>query len=273
MEQHLSTTFLYAAIIGYGAALLSALILLASGKRLFSVASLVIMGAAIVMHSIALLARTLELGHPPITNLHEYMTTLAWFAAFGYFFIVRTLKNDLVAAFTIAVILMLMFIAALLPGEGTRNLMPALRSYWLYIHVTAAAASEGLFAVGCIASVLYFVKSFLSPGSRLREKLPHEPQLDAIAYRTIVVGYVLFTLGALFAGAIWAYRAWGSFWSWDPKETSSLIVWIIYSAYLHLRINRGAQGRLPHLLSIVGFLAALATFFSSMFLGGLHSYG
>jgi cytochrome c-type biogenesis protein CcsB len=273
MEQPISTVFLYIAIIGYGTALVSALILLASGKRLFSVTSLALVALAMIMHTVALLARTLELGHPPITNLHEYMTTLAWFAAFGYFFIIRTLKNDLVAAFTIAIILMLMFIAALLPGEGTKNLMPALRSYWLYIHVTAAAASEGLFAIGCVASILYFVKSYLSPKSRLREKLPQERQLDAIAHRTIVVGYVLFTLGALFAGAIWAYRAWGSFWSWDPKETSSLIVWIIYSAYLHLRINRRTEGKLPHLLSIIGFLAALATFFSSMFLGGLHSYG
>lgn len=273
MEQHLSTAFLYTAIIGYGVALLSALLLLVFGNRAFSIVSLAIMAAAFIAHAIALAARTLEFGHLPITNLYEYMTVLAWFASAGYFFIAWKVRNPFISTLTIAVILMLMLIVALLPGEGTKNLMPALRSYWLYIHVTAAAASEGLFAVGCAASVLYIVKSFLSPGSRLRGKLPTEGQLDAITYRMVVVGYVLFTLGALFAGAIWAYRAWGSFWSWDPKETSSLIVWIIYSIYLHLRINRNVQGRLPHLLSIAGFLAALATFFSSMFMGGLHSYG
>jgi cytochrome c-type biogenesis protein CcsB len=273
MVQHLSTTFLYFAIIGYGAALLSALILLASGKRMFSVASLVIMAAAVLAHTIALAARTIEFGHPPITNLYEYMTVLAWFAALGHFFIVRAFKNDFVAAFTIAVILMLMFIVALLPVEGTKNLMPALRSYWLYIHVSAAAASEGFFAIGFASSVLYLIKSGLRQGTPLHARLPEPRQLDAITYRTIIVGYVLFTLGALFAGAVWAYRAWGSFWSWDPKETTSLIVWIIYSIYLHLRVNRNVEGRLPHVLSIAGFIAALVTFFSSMFLGGMHSYG
>jgi cytochrome c-type biogenesis protein CcsB len=273
MEQHLSTTFLYVTIIGYGVALLSTLILLASGKRLFSVASFAIMAAAVLAHTIALTARTIEFGHPPITNLYEYMTLLAWFAALGYFYIVRTVKNDFVAAFNIAVILMLMFIVALLPGEGSKNLMPALRSYWLYIHVSAAAASEGFFAIGFASSLLYLIKSGLRQGTPLYARLPDPRQLDAITYRTVVVGYVLFTLGALFAGAIWAQRAWGTFWSWDPKETTSLIVWIIYSIYLHLRINRNAQGRLPHVLSIAGFIAALVTFFSSMFLGGLHSYG
>jgi cytochrome c-type biogenesis protein CcsB len=273
MDLHLSTLFFYIAVSGYGLALLSSLILLASGKRIFSTVSLVIITLAVIAHTVALVTRTVSLGHPPITNLYEYMTTLAWFAALGYFFIARGLKNDFVAVFTIAVILMLMFIVALLPGEGTKNLMPALRSYWLYIHVSAAAASEGLFAIGFASSILYLTKSYLKQGTSFYARLPDAGQLDAVTYRTIIVGYVLFTLGALFAGAIWAHRAWGTFWSWDPKETTSLIVWIIYSIYLHLRINRNAQGRLLHVLSIVGFFAALATFFSSMFMGGLHAYG
>ena len=273
METLLSTNCFYFAFIGYGCALLSSLILLATGKKTVSVASTAFMGVAFVMHAAALVLRTREFNHLPITNLYEYMIVLAWFAALCYFFVDRTVRNRFVSSFNVVIIVMLMLIVALLPKEGSQSLMPALRSYWLYIHVSAAAASEGLFAIGCSASVLFLIKSALKPGRRLYAKLPDLPRLDTIAYRSIVVGYVLFTVGALFAGAIWAHRAWGSFWSWDPKETCSLIVWIIYSAFLHLRINRQSQGRLPHVLSISGYLAALLTFFSSKFLTGLNSYG
>lgn len=95
--------------------------------------------------------------------------------------------------------------------------MPALRSYWLQIHVTLAAASEGAFAVGFVSSILYLIKSRLSESSRIASRLPDLTRLDIITYRSIAVGYPMFTVGALFAGAIWAHQAWGSFWSWDPQ--------------------------------------------------------
>jgi cytochrome c-type biogenesis protein CcsB len=129
--------------------------------------------------------------------------------------------------------------------------------------------------VAFVPSVLYLIKvrqKDIQPGS-LRDRLPDAGRLDEITYKFIMIGYPLFTLGALFAGAIWAHKAWGNFWSWDPKETCSLIVWIIYSIYLHARLVRGWKGKKTAILSIIGFLATILTFFSNLVLGGLHSYG
>jgi len=277
MENLLSTKFFYLAFSCYCGALLSYLVLLATEKKGVLRAAVIFMTAGFLFHSFGIAFRTSECRHLPLANMFEYMLVAAWFSALCYFVIIKFVKNWFVSACNVIVILILMVIISLLPKEGSSALMPALRSYWLSIHVTAAAASEGLFAIGSASSILYILKSFLPSTHRFQPRIPELTLLDAITYRSIVTGYLLFTLGALFAGAIWAHRAWGSFWSWDPKETCSLVVWIIYSAYLHVRINRKfpglAPGLAPHLLSIAGFIAALLTFFSSMFLGGLHSYG
>ena len=260
------------AFICYFTAILSYLILIATEKKPVLKASIFLMIISFVFHTLGIVFRIIEYKHPPLANMYEFMTVLAWFACVGYFVTLKFVKNWVVGALNGAVIFMLIVAASLLPKEGTVQLLPALRSYWLQIHVTLAAASEGAFAVGFASSILYLVKSKLADSSRIASRLPDIKLLDTITYRAIAVGYPLFTIGALFAGAIWAHQAWGSFWSWDPKETCSLVVWIIYSAYLHVRIIRGSRGTIPHLLSIAGFTAAILTFFSSMILGGLHSY-
>lgn len=272
MESLLSTKFFYGAFAFYCCALLSYLLLLATEKKAILRIAITLMGGAFLFHTLGIVFRAHEFRHLPITNMYEYMLAAAWSAALCYFVVVRYVKHWFVSAGTVVMVIMLMAIVSLLPKEGSTALMPALRSCWLYIHVTAAAASEGLFAIGCASSLLFIIKSRLSPASGFQLKIPDLSLLDLVTYRAIVAGYLLFTLGALFAGAIWAYRAWGSFWSWDPKETCSLVVWIVYSAYLHLRINRGSRGLALHLLSVAGFIAALLTFFSTMFLGGMHSY-
>ena len=273
MEILPSTKLFYSGFAGYGAALLLYCILLGTENKIFLRAAIVLMALAFLQHTLGIVLRTREFHHVPLANMYEYMFMAAWFTAAGYFVIIKLLKNRFIGACTVTAVVMLMITAALLPKEGSFALMPALRSYWLYIHVTAAAASEGLFAIGCISSVLYILKSALPHSSAFSMKIPDRAVFDTLTYRSIVIGYLLFTLGALFAGAVWAHRAWGSFWSWDPKETCSLVVWVIYSAYLHLRL-RGKSGDVaPHFLSIAGFIAALLTFFASLFLGGLHSYG
>ena len=149
-----------------------------------------------------------------------------------------------------------------------QQLMPALQSHWLWIHVTLAVLGEAAFAVAFVASLLYLVGS----GRRFRG-LPDAEVLDAVTYRAIGIGFPLFTIGALFAGAVWAEKAWGSPWSWDPKETSSLVVWLIYAVYLHARLVRGWRGAGPAGLSVAGFAMTLFTILGSKILGGLHSYG
>ena len=272
MENLLSTKLFYCAFACYCSAFLSYLILIATGKINVLRAGITLMAGAFLFHTIGIVLGH-EFQHLPVTTMFEYLLVAAWFGALCYFVIIKFVKNWFVSACNVTVIVMLMVIVSLLPKEGSSALMPALRSYWLYIHVTSAAASEGLFGIGCASSILYIVKTRLLPASRLYSKIPELALLDVIAYRSITVGYLLFTLGALFAGALWAHKAWGSFWSWEPKETCSLIVWMIYSGYLHIRSNRNSTGLLPHVLSIAGFIAALLTFFSTLLLGGMHSYG
>jgi cytochrome c-type biogenesis protein CcsB len=120
---------------------------------------------------------------------------------------------------------------------------------------------------------LYFLKKLLPVTSRFSARLPETQTLDSVAYKAIGVGYPLFTVGALFAGAIWAEQAWGSFWSWDPKEVGSLIVWLVYSAYLHARFVKGWTGVRAAVLSAAGFTCTILTFFANLILGGLHAYG
>ena len=104
-------------------------------------------------------------------------------------------------------------------------------------------------------------------------RLPDRSLLDSITYRAIGIGFPLFTVGALFAGAVWAQKAWGTPWSWDPKETSSLIVWLVYAIYLHVRRTRGGSVAMTSGLSVLGFALTILTILGSRFLGGLHSYG
>jgi cytochrome c-type biogenesis protein CcsB len=273
MENLLSTKLFYGGFACYGIALLLYFLLLGTERKFLLRAATTLMAIAFLLHTLGIVARTREFHHLPLANMYEYMLIAAWFAAAGYFVIIKFITSRFIGACTVTAVIMLMITAALLPKEGSSALMPALRSYWLYIHVTAAAASEGLFAIGCVSSVLYILKSALPHSSAVSMKIPDRAVFDTLTYRSIVIGYLLFTLGALFAGSVWAHRAWGSFWSWDPKETCSLVVWIIYSAYLHVRLRGKAGGLAPHFLSIAGFMAALLTFFASLFLGGLHSYG
>jgi cytochrome c-type biogenesis protein CcsB len=248
---------------------------MAFNRERLSKAATLFMGLGFAFQTAAITVRTAVSGHLPLTNMFEYISTLAWFAAMVYLISAFTLKSRLIESATGPVIFILYICASLLPKEASQQLIPALQSYWLQIHVSMAAAGEAVFLVAFVSSLLYLIKSRSSPpepGS-FRDRLPSAETLDEVTYKAIMIGYPLFTLGALFAGAIWAYKAWGNFWSWDPKETCSLIVWIIYSIYLHARFTRGWRGKRAAIISIIGFIAALMTFFSNMVLGGLHSYG
>ena len=154
--------------------------------------------------------------------------------------------------------------------------MPALQSDWLLYHVITSFVSYGAFAVSFGVSVLYLFKanaekSGLKEGSILG-MFPDSKVLDEVNYKAIAVGFPLLSLGII-TGAAWANYAWGTYWSWDPKETWSLITWFIYAAYLHARLTRGWQGKRAAILSIIGFLFVIFTYFGVNFLlSGLHSY-
>jgi cytochrome c-type biogenesis protein CcsB len=132
--------------------------------------------------------------------------------------------------------------------------------------------SLGPFLAGTLALAAPFFALQLWLAAAIRPRLPELDLLDEIAYRGIAIGYPLFFLGALLAGAIWAHHAWGKLWGWDPKEVGALVVFLIYSAYLHARASHGWRGQRAAVLSVIGFAAAIFTLFGNLVLGGLHAY-
>ncbi|MDR1894353.1 MAG: cytochrome c biogenesis protein CcsA [Spirochaetales bacterium] len=141
--------------------------------------------------------------------------------------------------------------------------VPALRSSWLLLHVSFSFIGEAFFVVS-------FASALLSLFSRREDR---RLEYERITYTAIIAGYPIFTAGALVFGAIWAQKAWGRWWGWDPKETWALITWLVYTAYLHLRLFAKKSGRMGALLAVIGFLCTVFTFFGvNYLLPGLHSY-
>ncbi|MBN2564772.1 MAG: c-type cytochrome biogenesis protein CcsB [Candidatus Eisenbacteria bacterium] len=220
------------------------------------------------LNTAALIARSAMSGHPPVTNLFEYLSFFAWAIVLGFLLVWRRKGAELLTVFAAAVAFAMMVMASLFPSEASRQLIPALQSYWLWIHVSLAVLAEAAFAVAFVASIMCLIGD-----KRGHRRLPDRALLDAITYRWIAIGFPLFTVGALFAGAVWAQRAWGTPWSWDPKETSSLVVWLIYAIYLHVRRTRRGSIAITSGISVLGFAMTILTILGSKFLGGLHSYG
>jgi cytochrome c-type biogenesis protein CcsB len=221
-----------------------------------------------VLHTIYLTMRSLIGWHLPVTGMYEYISLLAWAIILLTTIIQITRKLSFLTTIIAPIAMILIVISSLFPKEIETQLVPALKSYWLTIHVILASIGEGAFAIAFALAIFYLIK-----GDRKGGMLPSKIKLEEIAYKAVLVGYPFFTIGALIAGAIWAEQAWGSWWSWDPKETCSLIVWLVATAYLHARITRGWRGKRSIFLVIVIFLLSLFTLFSNMIFGGLHSYG
>jgi cytochrome c-type biogenesis protein CcsB len=266
-------TFFWLSFIAYSAAFLLYVLFLAVERKRISLIATGFMGIGLTLQTIAIVMRSIAAQHLPLTNMFEYISLFAWFAAILYFVALRVYKLQIIGAFICPVIFMLMTSASLLPKDMAIQLMPALHSYWLQIHVSVAALGESAFVVGFAANIMYFIKKALPESSMFGSRIPDLKKLDLVSYKAVTVGYPLFTIGALFAGAIWAEQAWGTFWSWDPKEVGSLIVWLVYTAYLHARLVRGWVGTRAIVLSSIGFLCTLLTFFANLVLGGLHAYG
>lgn len=165
---------------------------------------------------------------------------------------------------TVIAVLFLAIASSPIASAEVRPPIPALQSSWVVLHVSFSFIGEAFFVVGFVAAILYLIYS--DPEKRKK--------IDRIMYTSIAVGYPIFTAGALIFGAIWAEKAWGSYWSWDPKETWALITWLVYTAYLHTRLIRKLHGTFSAVLCIVGFGFTMFTFFGvNYLLPGLHSYG
>ncbi len=219
----------------------------------------------------------LGIGRAPLTNMYESLVFFALTIALIYLVLERKYKVKTVGAFISPFPFIVMAYAALNTNE-IQPLVPALQSNWLISHVVTCFVGYAAFAVSFAVSILYLFKA---RSERHSPKLPGAPggflpatsALDEIGYKTIAIGFPLLTIGIV-TGAFWANVAWGTYWSWDPKETWSLIVWLIYAAYLHARITRGWSGKRAAILSIVGFAATVFCYLGvNLVLSGLHSYG
>ncbi|MCD6193232.1 MAG: c-type cytochrome biogenesis protein CcsB [Candidatus Aminicenantes bacterium] len=226
----------------------------------------------LISHTLALVFRTIESGHAPFTNMYESLSFLSWATVLALVIVEKKYQLRAAGAYVLLIVVALMAIASspLMPKEAT-PLVPALQSYWLWLHVSVTLLGEGFFAIAFITSLLYLIAE---AKTRQGEETTFSPsKLDSLSYRLIAIGFPLFTLGGLIFGMIWAYRAWGSYWSWDPKEVWSLITWFVFALYLHTRLVMGWQGRRSAFIAILGFLAALFTYFGVNYLiSGLHSY-
>jgi cytochrome c-type biogenesis protein CcsB len=219
------------------------------------------------------------LGHAPLTNLYESVIFFSWTIILIYGIIEFKYKYRVVGAFVVPFALLGMSWAQLGLESHIEPLVPALQSNWLLYHVITCFLGYAAFAVACGISIMYLIKEKLEGASGdaqaggIVSQFPSIRVLDDLNYKAIMIGFPLLTLGII-TGAAWANYAWGTYWSWDPKETWSLIVWFIYAAFLHARITRGWVGRRAAILSVVGFAATIFCYLGvNLFLSGLHSYG
>jgi len=218
-------------------------------------------------------------GHAPLSNLFESVVFFAWTIVLIFLIIDFKYKYRAVGFFVVPFALLGMAWAQLGLDSGIEPLVPALQSNWLLYHVVTCFLGYAAFAVACGLSIMYLIRekqedsSASSPAGGVIGMFPSVKVLDDLNYKAIMIGFPLLTLGIV-TGAAWANYAWGTYWSWDPKETWSLIVWFVYAAFLHARITRGWVGRRAAILSIVGFAATIFCYLGvNLFLSGLHSYG
>ena len=290
--------------LGFGAFVL---LLLALPIAFWSVSSDSRPGVVRLLVAIANLLLTAQLvlrwwqsGHFPISNLYESLCFLAWACTLTQLLVERAWPSPIVAAAATPMGLgCIAFASFALPDQlqSASPLVPALRSSWLVMHVSVIMVSYAALLVGSLLSLAVLVmdrgealelrsssigsggfrQAVTTPASGLLQlqsvELSTNEQLDSLSYRTITVGFLMLTVGII-SGAVWANEAWGSYWSWDPKETWDLICWLFYAAYLHTRLSRGWQGRRPALVAVVGLIVIAICYIGVNLLGiGLHSYG
>jgi len=220
-----------------------------------------------------------EIGHAPVSNLYEVFILLFCITSLVYLALEKRYQAKAMGAFVMLLVSAGVFFGIWLSSVGQADikpLVPALQSYWMKIHVPMNFVGYGSFAVACGAGMAYLFRHRLEAkgsDSKLLNVFPSLDQLDQLAYKAVAIGFPAFTLATIL-GAAWAAEAWGGYWSWDPKETWALIVWLVYGAYLHARVSHGWHGKALAWWAVAGFLVTVFCFLGvNMYLSGLHSYG
>lgn len=300
----ISTDAFTVAFVAYLAAMLAAFHHLAFRRRVVWALAIGLTGAGALAHLVSVVARGLAAGRIPLGNMYEYSLVLSLLVVLAYLVFVEGMgRIRTVGGFVLAFVLLTMAVAALFLHVGPAPLVPALNSYWRQVHVGSMIVSSALLALGGILTMLYLVQEASerrraarlrpiagggvgadlgtaraseagedAPSSPRRGILPPSAALDRLAHRTIAFAFPIWTFGVI-AGAIWAERAWGRYWGWDPKETWSFVTWVIFAGYLHARATAGWSGRRAAVIALVGFVSLLVTYYAvNLWIVGLHSY-
>jgi cytochrome c-type biogenesis protein CcsB len=229
-------------------------------------ASVSIFGALFFV-TLIIVTRTIETGHAPFSSMYEFAVAFTWGILLAGIIFRWRYKTAAIQNIGLIVALLLT-IFALVQFSKPASLVPALQqSALLSAHVASAVVAYGTLTIGFGAAVLFLLQNRYHPAW-----LPEAEVLDNISYRSAIIGFPFLTL-LIVLGALWADIAWGSYWSWDPKETASLVTWLIYAGYMHARVMRGWRGTRAAILLIAGFAAILLTFFGNYIFSGLHAYG
>lgn len=237
-----------------------------STKSAFDIASGITVIITILLITTVIVSRAIETRHGPFSNMYEFALAFSWgIILAGFIFHLRYKTDSLLNISLIIALLLLIF--ARVQYTPPNSLIPALQqSALLSAHVASAVVAYGTLTIGFIAAVLYLIQNkYQSPW------LPDLEVLDNITYKSVIIGFPFLTL-LIVLGALWADIAWGRYWGWDPKETASLVTWLIYAAYMHTRLLKGWKGVRASILLIAGFIAIAFTFFGNYIFSGLHSY-
>ncbi len=276
------------------------------GER-FGRAAVVVTTVGLAANILSIVARGLATGRLPLGNMYEFTSVICASAVLCWLIVLARTGARTMGLFVMFPVVVLLFVAGTVLYVPAAPVVPALNSYWKWIHVTTIALSSSVLMVSGAASVLYLLRgrhdrkaaaslraaasttqaasgsasigrdagvnaSTVTKSGSMLGRLPSMATLDRIAYRTAIVAFPVYTF-AVIAGAMWAEVAWGRYWGWDPKETCAFVSWVIYAAYLHARSTAGWRGRRAAWISVVGFASILFNlFFVNMVVSGLHSY-
>jgi len=282
-----STQLFNAVTVAYFASMVLFVVYLATRSKAIALGGNILAYVGFLAHTAAIGVRWNETykllgadGYAPLSNLYESVVFFSWTIVLIYILMDLKYRQRSIGAFVLPFAFLSMTWAQLRLNDAIEPLVPALQSNWLTYHVITCFLGYAAFAVACGVSIMYLIKAGReekspedSPAGGILGLFPSTKVLDDMNYKAIMIGFPLLTLGIV-TGAAWANYAWGTYWSWDPKETWSLIVWFIYAAFLHARFTRGWVGKRAAWLSIIGFAATLFCYLGvNLVLSGLHSYG
>ncbi len=274
MAQSASQALLGAAFLAYLQGTVLYELLLASRRPRLGRWATTSLLVGVAIQSLALLARWLAAGRLTLDSSVDTLAVYAWLTAGAYLALERVIREKALGALVAPLISLAVLSAILLPREAHPELAPFLRSAWLPAHVAVSAIGYASLSVAFGSAALYLLHESQLKGIRGHLlRLPPLGTLERVTYRLVEVGFVALTL-TLISGAVGSEQAWGSYWSWEPKQTATLATWLVYVVYFHLRNVAGWSGRQTARCAVVGFVAVLVTYLvMNLFLPGQHDFG